>query len=49
MPHAGYVNVAGAGHMVAGDRNDLFNGAIVGFLDSLVPAPGAHAGGAVLG
>ena len=29
----------GAGHMVAGDRNDLFNDAIVGFLDSLVPAP----------
>jgi pimeloyl-ACP methyl ester carboxylesterase len=35
VPHAEYVNVAGAGHMVAGDRNDLFNDAIVGFLDRL--------------
>ncbi len=34
-PHAEYANVAGAGHMVAGDRNDLFNDAIVGFLDRL--------------
>jgi non-heme chloroperoxidase len=33
VPHAEYADVAGAGHMVAGDRNDLFNGAIVGFLD----------------
>jgi len=35
VPHSEYVNVAGAGHMVAGDRNDLFNDAIVGFLDRL--------------
>jgi len=34
-PHAEYVDVAGAGHMVAGDRNDLFNDAIVRFLDRL--------------
>jgi pimeloyl-ACP methyl ester carboxylesterase len=34
-PHAEYADVAGAGHMVAGDRNDLFNDAIVGFLDRL--------------
>lgn len=26
------VDVAGAGHMVAGDRNDVFNDAVVGFL-----------------
>jgi pimeloyl-ACP methyl ester carboxylesterase len=32
VPHAEMVNVAGAGHMVAGDRNDLFNDAIVSFL-----------------
>lgn len=32
MPHAKYVDVAGAGHMVAGDRNDRFNDAVVGFL-----------------
>ncbi len=31
-PHAELVEVSGAGHMVAGDRNDLFNDAIVGFL-----------------
>lgn len=31
-PHARMVDVAGAGHMVAGDRNDLFNDAVVGFL-----------------
>jgi pimeloyl-ACP methyl ester carboxylesterase len=35
VPHAEYADVAGAGHMVAGDRNDLFNDAIVGFLDRL--------------
>jgi pimeloyl-ACP methyl ester carboxylesterase len=33
VPQAEYADVAGAGHMVAGDRNDLFNDAIVGFLD----------------
>jgi pimeloyl-ACP methyl ester carboxylesterase len=32
-PHAEYVDVAEAGHMVAGDRNDVFNNAVVGFLD----------------
>lgn len=37
-PHAEYADVAGAGHMVAGDRNDLFNDAIVGFLDRLPAA-----------
>ena len=36
-PHAEYADVAGAGHMVAGDRNDLFNDAIVGCLDRLPP------------
>ena len=33
VPHGEMVSVAGAGHMVAGDRNDLFNDAIVSFLD----------------
>jgi pimeloyl-ACP methyl ester carboxylesterase len=28
MPHAELVDVAEAGHMVAGDRNDIFNDAI---------------------
>src|SRR5262249_19106500 len=32
VPHAQLVDVAGAGHMVAGDRNDLFNDAVVSFL-----------------
>jgi pimeloyl-ACP methyl ester carboxylesterase len=35
VPHARLVDVAGAGHMVAGDRNDLFNDAVVTFLDEL--------------
>jgi len=35
VPHARLVDVAGAGHMVAGDRNDLFNDAVVDFLESL--------------
>ncbi|PWW03997.1 pimeloyl-ACP methyl ester carboxylesterase [Hoeflea marina] len=34
-PHATFVDVTGAGHMVAGDRNDAFNAAVLGFLDSL--------------
>jgi pimeloyl-ACP methyl ester carboxylesterase len=33
VPHAKQVDVAGAGHMVAGDRNDRFNAAVVDFLD----------------
>ena len=32
VPHGELVTVAGAGHMVAGDRNDLFNEAVVAFL-----------------
>ncbi len=32
VPHGEMVTVAGAGHMVAGDRNDLFNDAVVTFL-----------------
>jgi peroxiredoxin len=35
VPHAEYVDVEGAGHMVAGDKNDLFNDAIVSFLEQL--------------
>jgi pimeloyl-ACP methyl ester carboxylesterase len=35
VPHARLVDVAGAGHMVAGDRNDLFNDAVVSFLDDV--------------
>ncbi len=31
-PHASFVDVSGAGHMVAGDRNDLFTDAVLEFL-----------------
>lgn len=33
IPTARYVDVAGAGHMVAGDRNDAFSAAVLAFLD----------------
>ena len=33
VPHAEFVDVAGAGHMVAGDRNEVFNQGILQFLD----------------
>ncbi len=32
-PHAEFADVAGAGHMVAGDRNEVFNQAILGFVE----------------
>jgi non-heme chloroperoxidase len=35
VPHARFADVAGAGHMVAGDRNDAFNDAVVEFLTDL--------------
>ena len=38
VPHARYVDVGGAGHMVAGDRNDAFNDAVVEFLQRELPA-----------
>lgn len=38
VPHAQLADVAGAGHMVAGDRNDAFNDAVVDFLASVRPA-----------
>lgn len=38
-PHAAFVNIAGAGHMVSGDRNDVFGRATLDFLsDCLRPA-----------
>ena len=39
-PHAEYVNVAGAAHMVAGDRNDIFADAVKDFLSRNVPIDG---------
>lgn len=35
-PQAEYVDVRGAGHMVAGDDNDAFTDAVIAFLDSRV-------------
>jgi pimeloyl-ACP methyl ester carboxylesterase len=32
VPHASYVDVSEAGHMVASDRNDVFTDAVVEFL-----------------
>jgi len=34
-PHSGFVDVREAGHMVAGDRNDVFSQAVLEFLDSV--------------
>lgn len=44
VPHAAYVDVAGARHMVAGDRNDHFSAAIMAFLtrSSSVAGIGVH-------
>lgn len=42
-PHAEYVNVSGASHMVAGDRNDIFAGAVIDFLSRVVPVGGEPA------
>ena len=33
VPHAKYVDVSDAGHMVAGDRNDIFAAAVIDFLE----------------
>jgi non-heme chloroperoxidase len=37
VPHARYADVSGAGHMVAGDRNEAFTVSITSFLDDLTP------------
>ena len=39
VPHATYVDVSGARHMVAGDRNDQFANAIKSFLSKLEDRP----------
>jgi pimeloyl-ACP methyl ester carboxylesterase len=36
VPHARFADVSGAGHMVAGDRNDLFTDAVIEFLRTQV-------------
>jgi non-heme chloroperoxidase len=42
-PHAEYVNVDNAAHMVAGDRNDIFAGSVIEFLARVVPPKGVQA------
>ena len=37
IPHADYVEVEKAQHMVAGDRNDIFTAAVLEFLENLSP------------
>ena len=38
-PHARYVDVSGAGHMVAGDENDAFTAAVIEFLRDVSAPP----------
>ncbi|MFZ9395346.1 MAG: alpha/beta fold hydrolase [Erythrobacter sp.] len=40
VPHAEAIDVSGAGHMVAGDKNDAFNAAVTGFLGRHLPLGG---------
>lgn len=39
VPHAEYADIAGADHMVAGDKNDAFNAAVFAFLARHARAP----------
>src|SRR5690606_37814350 len=39
-PQCEYVNVTNAGHMVAGDRNDVFGTSVIEFLKRTVPVGG---------
>jgi non-heme chloroperoxidase len=39
-PQSEFVNVSDAAHMVAGDRNDIFSGAVIEFLSRTVPIGG---------
>lgn len=43
LPRLEVLDIAGAGHMVAGDRNDAFNEAIIGFARRVLPAAGVSA------
>ncbi|MEJ1161103.1 alpha/beta fold hydrolase [Prosthecomicrobium sp. N25] len=40
VPHAAFADVSGAGHMVAGDRNDVFAAAVLRFLEATFPVGG---------
>jgi pimeloyl-ACP methyl ester carboxylesterase len=45
VPHAEYVDLSGARHMVAGDQNDDFAAAILGFLGRIKGGSGEPEGG----
>ena len=34
VPHAKYTDVKDAGHMIAGDKNDIFTSAVIEFLEA---------------
>lgn len=36
VPHAQFVDISGAGHMVVGDRNDVFTDAVLAFLTTTI-------------
>ena len=36
VPHAEYVDLEAAGHMVAGDKNDVFTGAVIDFVRRVI-------------
>ncbi len=38
VPHSEFIDVANAGHMVAGDKNDIFTSAVLDFLTRMAPA-----------
>jgi pimeloyl-ACP methyl ester carboxylesterase len=37
VPHAEYVDVSRAGHMIAGDNNDAFTNAVIDFITRQFP------------
>jgi pimeloyl-ACP methyl ester carboxylesterase len=39
VPHAKFADISNAGHMVAGDRNDVFTGAVLAFLEDELGGP----------
>lgn len=41
VPHSEFVDVENAGHMVAGDKNDIFTSAVLDFLTRMAPAASA--------
>lgn len=46
FPQARLVDLAGAGHMVAGDANDVFTDIVIDFLSEVMPPPGGVRRGA---